>query len=53
MKTMLIIMPLMLAYISLSLPGGVALYWAVSSIIGVAQQYWINAKVAREPKPVF
>lgn len=52
MKTMLIIMPLMLAYISLSLPGGVALYWAVSSIMGVAQQYWINAKVAREPKPV-
>lgn len=51
MRTMLIVMPIMLAFISLSLPGGVSLYWAVSSLIALVQQQMINRKVAQEPKP--
>ena len=38
-------MPLFLAFICLSLPGGVLLYWGVSSLIGVAQQWWVQRTV--------
>ena len=47
-------MPLFLTFICLSLPGGVLLYWGVSSFLGVAQQWWITKKTAVElqNKPV-
>jgi YidC/Oxa1 family membrane protein insertase len=47
-------MPLFLAFICLSLPGGVLLYWGVSSLIGVAQQWWVQrtVKVQLQEKPV-
>lgn len=51
MGMLMVIMPIMLAFITLSLPGGVALYWFVSNAIGVGQQYFINRKVANEEKP--
>ncbi len=47
-------MPLFLTFICLSLPGGVLLYWGVSSFLGVAQQWWITKKTSEEmqEKPV-
>lgn len=51
MATMNVFMPLLMAFISLSLPGGVSLYWGVSSLMGVAQQWQISHKVSREEKP--
>jgi YidC/Oxa1 family membrane protein insertase len=47
-------MPLFLTFICLSLPGGVLLYWGVSSFLGVAQQWWITKKTSQEmqEKPV-
>lgn len=44
-------MPLFMGFICLSLPGGVMLYWGVSSFIGVAQQWWVVHKVSTEEKP--
>lgn len=44
-------MPLFMGFICLSLPGGVMLYWGVSSFIGVAQQWWVVRKVSTEEKP--
>lgn len=41
-------MPLFLAFICLSLPGGVLLYWGVSSLAGVGQQWWLHRKTALE-----
>lgn len=41
-KMMLWMMPLMFAFISLSFPSGLALYWVTSSIIRVAIQYYIT-----------
>ncbi|MDI9370524.1 MAG: YidC/Oxa1 family membrane protein insertase, partial [Synergistota bacterium] len=38
MSTMNWFMPLFLTFICLSLPGGVLLYWGVSSLLGVLQQ---------------
>jgi membrane protein insertase Oxa1/YidC/SpoIIIJ len=37
---MLVMMPLMFAYFTISVPSGLALYWAVSNVIGIALQ-WI------------
>ncbi len=47
-------MPLFLTFICLSLPGGVLLYWGVSSLIGVAQQWYVKRKteVEMQEKPV-
>ncbi len=43
-------MPAFLTFICLSLPGGVLLYWGVSSFIGVAQQWRIKHKTEVEMK---
>lgn len=54
MATMNWFMPAFLAFICLSLPGGVLLYWGVSSLIGVIQQVIMTRKTAVEmqQKPV-
>ncbi len=41
-------MPLFLTFICLSLPGGVLLYWGVSSLLGVIQQIVMSKKTAAE-----
>lgn len=47
-------MPLFLTFICLSLPGGVLLYWGVSSLMGVAHQLYVVRKTSQEmqEKPV-
>ena len=53
-NTCFVMRTLFLTFICLSLPGGVLLYWGVSSFLGVAQQWWITKKTAVElqNKPV-
>jgi YidC/Oxa1 family membrane protein insertase len=46
MATMNIVMPFILAFMCLGLPGGVVVYWGASSLIGIAQQ-WFAAKKAK------
>lgn len=41
-KIMLYVMPVFFAWISRSFPAGVALYWVVQNLFGVAQQYAVN-----------
>lgn len=48
MATMNTIMPFFMAFICLSMPGGVMLYWGLSSLIGVAQQYFVVKKAKDE-----
>ncbi len=43
-KTMLIIMPLFIGYISLKLPTGVVLYWGISSFLDIILRYYIDFK---------
>lgn len=43
-------MPVFLAFICLSLPGGVLLYWGVSSLAGVVQQWFLHRKTELEMK---
>ncbi|MDO4218736.1 MAG: YidC/Oxa1 family membrane protein insertase [Synergistaceae bacterium] len=48
MATMNTIMPIMMGFICLSMPGGVMLYWGVSSLWGVVQQYLITKKTKEQ-----
>lgn len=43
-KMMLIIMPVFILWISLNFPAGLVLYWAVSTIVQIFQQYYLYKK---------
>lgn len=40
-KMMMYIMPVFIGYISISFPAGLVLYWAVSNIMQILQQWWM------------
>jgi YidC/Oxa1 family membrane protein insertase len=44
-KMMLIMMPAMMLFISYTFPSGLVLYWTVSNLLGIGQQYWIRSKM--------
>jgi len=41
-KMMLWMMPLMFAFLTLSFPSGLALFWVISNIIGIITQYFLH-----------
>jgi len=41
-RTMLYMMPVFIAWISSTVPAGLALYWVVFNVVGWIQQYFIN-----------
>ena len=43
-KMMTTIMPLMIGFISFTLPSGLSLYWVTSTVFGIGQQLLINKK---------
>ncbi len=43
-KMMTIMMPLLIGFMSFSLPSGLSLYWFISTLLGIGQQYLINQK---------
>lgn len=53
MATMNTVMPIFMAFICLSMPGGVMIYWGLSTLIGVVQQYFVvkNTKLEMANKP--
>lgn len=46
-KMMLYFMPLFIGYISLSFPSGLVLYWVMSNIAQIVQQWWLYRKPAQ------
>jgi YidC/Oxa1 family membrane protein insertase len=44
MKNMTVFMPILMAFIALNMPSGVQIYWFISTILSVLQQYWIMKK---------
>lgn len=40
-KMMMIFMPLFIGWISLTFPSGLVIYWVVSNIMQIAQQWWM------------
>lgn len=51
-KSMYIMMPLMTAWITYSWPLGCALYWIISTITQMAQQFFINEFIVKKMKPI-
>jgi YidC/Oxa1 family membrane protein insertase len=41
-QMMLVMMPLLFGFLTLSYPSGLALYWVVSNIIGIVMQYFVT-----------
>ncbi|MCL1874735.1 MAG: YidC/Oxa1 family membrane protein insertase [Synergistaceae bacterium] len=50
MAAMSIMMPILITFICLSLPGGVLLYWGVSSLLAAAQQLLTAKRTKQEMK---
>ncbi len=44
-RTMLYVMPVMIGFFTYSLPAGLGLYWVVSNLVGMIQQYFINKQI--------
>jgi YidC/Oxa1 family membrane protein insertase len=42
MGQMMMFMPIMFGYITLGLPAGLTLYWTVSNILSIVQQYYVT-----------
>lgn len=51
-KTMLYIMPVFMAYISYTVPSGLALYFFTMNIVTILQQIYINRKLDKEQEEV-
>ena len=49
-KTMLYIMPVFFAYISATVPSGLALYWVTMNVVSILQQLYINRSLASQKK---
>jgi YidC/Oxa1 family membrane protein insertase len=50
MTAMIVMMPVLITFICLSLPGGVLLYWGVSSMLAVVQQAYTAKRTKSEMK---
>jgi len=44
-RMMVIMMPLLIGWISINMPSGMVLYWAMFNVMGIGQQYYINRTV--------
>lgn len=49
-KQMLYFFPLMTIFIARSLPAALSLYWIVTTLFGIAQQYYVNKNIKNDPK---
>lgn len=49
-KTMLYIMPVFSAYISATVPAGLALYWVTTNIVSILQQLYIYRRLSNQSK---
>ena len=45
-KAMMAVMPVFIGWLSVSFPAGLVLYWTVSNVFSIGQQYLINQKMA-------
>jgi YidC/Oxa1 family membrane protein insertase len=51
-QKIMMFMPLMFAAMSFSFPSGLVLYWLVSTLFTIVQQYFTNYLIGAPPKPV-
>jgi YidC/Oxa1 family membrane protein insertase len=46
---LMLMMPIVFTFLFLTFASGLVLYWLVNSILGIIQQFYVNAKSAKEP----
>lgn len=46
-ENMMLVLPIMFTYICSSFPVGVVVYWTISNVLGMLQQYAVNKKYAK------
>lgn len=51
-KSMVYMFPALTFFIAMSLPSGLALYWAVTTLLSVVQQFFVNKKFKLRNAPV-
>lgn len=51
-KSMYVMMPLMTAWITFTMPLGCALYWSISTLTQMIQQFIVNEFVVKKMKPI-
>lgn len=51
-RMLLYLMPMMIGWISATIPAGMGLYWVMFNITGIIQQYYINTKYINKTKPL-
>lgn len=44
-KTLLYVMPLFIGFITYKFPSGLGLYWVITNVVGVLQQFFINRQL--------
>lgn len=49
-RVMMMLMPLFIGWISISFPGGLVLYWVVSNLLGMVQQWMIRRRMALQQR---
>jgi YidC/Oxa1 family membrane protein insertase len=52
-KTMMWMMPLMFAWFTLTVPSGLAVYWAATNLVGIALQYFYMRPAGQSWREVF
>ncbi|BAS29460.1 YidC/Oxa1 family membrane protein insertase [Limnochorda pilosa] len=45
-RMMMMLMPVFIGWISISFPGGLVLYWVVSNLLGIVQQWMISRRMS-------
>lgn len=51
-KQMAFIFPIMTIFIARSLPSGLALYWVVTTLFSIGQQYYVNKVIRKDIKSI-
>ncbi|UCE78681.1 MAG: membrane protein insertase YidC [Nitrospiraceae bacterium] len=46
---MMLLMPVVFTFLFLNFASGLVLYWLVNNILGIAQQFFVNRKITKEP----
>jgi len=48
-QKIMMIMPIVFTFMFLTFPSGLVLYWLVNNVLSIAQQWYMNRKVAKQP----
>lgn len=49
-KQMVYLFPIMTLFIARSLPSALSLYWVVTTLFGIGQQYYVNKSIKKSPE---